>query len=99
MDLRDADIVVLSACETGLGDISGEGVFGLQRAFKMTGVRSILMALWKVDDKATQILMTSFYRHYTKGKTKREALRLAQQEVRKSGYTDPYYWAGFVLLD
>lgn len=99
MDLRDADLVVLSACETGLGDISGEGVFGLQRAFKMAGVRSILMALWKVDDKATQILMTSFYRLYTEGKTKREALRLAQQEVRKSGYTDPYYWAGFVLLD
>ena len=99
MDLRDADLVVLSACETGLGDISGEGVFGLQRAFKMAGVRSILMALWKVDDKATQILMTSFYRLYAEGKTKREALRLAQQEVRKSGYTDPYYWAGFVLLD
>ena len=99
MDLRDADIVVLSACETGLGEISGEGVFGLQRAFKMAGARSILMSLWKVDDTATQMLMTSFYRHYTKGKTKRDALRRAQQELRKNGYKSPYYWAGFVLLD
>ena len=99
MDLRDADIVVLSACETGLGDISGEGVFGLQRAFKMAGVRSILMSLWKVDDKATQMLMTSFYRHYNQGKTKYEALRHAQQELRENGYESAYYWAGFVLLD
>lgn len=82
MDLRDADIVVLSACETGLGDISGEGVFGLQRAFKMAGVQTILMALWKVDDEATRILMTAFYRHMNEGETKREAFRHAQQEVR-----------------
>ena len=99
MDLRDADIVVLSACETGLGDISGEGVFGLQRAFKMAGAQSILMALWKVDDEATKTLMTAFYRYYCHGKNKRQALRLAQQEVRKNGYSNPYYWAGFVLLD
>ena len=99
MDLRDADIVVLSACETGLGDISGEGVFGLQRAFKMAGAKSILMTLWKVDDKATQMLMTSFYSHYSKGKNKREALRCAQQELKKNGYESPHYWAGFVLLD
>lgn len=99
MDLRDADIVILSACETGLGDISGEGVFGLQRAFKMAGAQSILMALWKVDDEATKTLMTAFYRYYCQGNNKRQALRLAQQEVRKNGYSNPYYWAGFVLLD
>jgi CHAT domain-containing protein len=99
MDLRDANIVVLSACETGLGDISGEGVFGLQRAFKMAGAQSLLMSLWKVNDKATQMLMTAFYRYYSKGRTKREALRLAQQEVRESGYMNPYYWAGFIMLD
>ncbi len=99
MDLRDADIVVLSACETGLGDISGEGVFGLQRAFKMAGAQSILMALWKVDDEATKTLMTAFYRYYCQGNNKRQALRLAQQEVHKNGYSNPYYWAGFVLLD
>ena len=99
MNLRDANIVVLSACETGLGDISGEGVFGLQRAFKMAGAQSLLMSLWKVNDKATQMLMTAFYRYYSKGRTKREALRLAQQEVRESGYMNPYYWAGFIMLD
>ena len=99
LDLRGADIVVLSACETAQGVISGEGVFGLQRAFKMAGAQSILMALWKVDDEATKTLMTAFYRYYCQGNNKRQALRLAQQEVRKNGYSNPYYWAGFVLLD
>ena len=65
----------------------------------MAGAKSILMTLWKVDDKATQMLMTSFYSHYSKGKNKREALRCAQQELKKNGYESPHYWAGFVLLD
>ena len=82
LDFRDADIVVLSACETGLGDISGEGVFGLQRAFKMAGAQTIMMSLWQVSDEATRILMTSFYRNYSKGMSKREAFMRAQQEVR-----------------
>ena len=86
LDFREADIVVMSACETGLGDVSGEGVFGLQRAFKMAGAQTILMALWRVDDKATQMLMTAFYRYYSKGISKREAFRKAQQEVRS--YTE-----------
>ena len=82
LDFRDADIVVLSACETALGDVSGEGVFGLQRAFKMAGAQTILMALWQVSDDATRMLMTAFYRHYSKGLSKREAFLLAQKEVR-----------------
>ena len=82
LDLREADIVVLSACETGLGDVTGDGVFGLQRAFKMAGVRTILMSLWKVDDDATRVFMTSFYRNLCDGQSKREAFRNAQQEVR-----------------
>ena len=82
LDFREADIVVLSACETAQGEITGEGVFGLQRAFKMTGAQSLLMAIWPVDDKATQLLMTSFYRYYSQGMSKREAFRSAQQEVR-----------------
>lgn len=82
LDLREADIVVLSACETGLGDISGDGVFGLQRAFKMAGAQTMLMALWKVDDDATRLLMTAFYRNYSNGQNKREAFRNAQLEVR-----------------
>ena len=82
LDLRGADIVVLSACETGLGDIWGDGVFGLQRAFKIAGAQTMLMALWKVDDDATRLLMTSFYRNMSMGMSKRQAFRLAQQEVR-----------------
>lgn len=82
LDFRKADVVVLSACETGLGDISGDGVFGLQRAFKMAGAQTLLMALWQVSDDATQRLMTAFYRHMSDGLSKREAFRRAQQEVR-----------------
>ena len=86
LDFRGADIVVMSACETGLGDISGEGVFGLQRAFKMAGAQTVLMALWQVNDKATQKLMTAFYRYMSDGYSKREAFHMAQQEVRN--YTE-----------
>ena len=82
LDLRETDIVVLSACETAQGVITGEGVFGLQRAFKMAGAKTIMMTLWKVNDDATQLLMNFFYRHYSRGMSKRQAFRLAQQEVR-----------------
>ena len=82
LDLREADIVALSACETARGDVSGEGVFGLQRAFKMAGAQTLLMAIWPVDDKATQLLMISFYRNLNQGMSKRQAFRIAQQEVR-----------------
>ena len=82
LDFRSTDIVVMSACETGLGDISGEGVFGLQRAFKMAGAKTIMMTLWQVNDRATNLFMTSFFRHYSQGMSKRQAFRMAQQEVR-----------------
>ena len=99
MDLREADMVVLSACETGKGEVTGEGVFGLQRAFKMAGVQTILMSLWPVDDAATQLMMTEFYRHWIERKEpKREAFAHAQNIVKKQ-YTDPKYWAAFILLD
>ena len=88
LDFRTTDIVVLSACETGLGDITGDGVFGLQRAFKMAGAQTILMTLWKVDDDATQRLMTAFYRHLSSGLSKRQAFRYAQQEVRNYTLTE-----------
>jgi CHAT domain-containing protein len=107
MDLRDANLVVLSACETAKGDITSEGVFGLQRAFKMAGVQTIIMSLWKVNDQATQILMTEFYNNWIgKKQSKREAFRNAQNSVRyakdKDGdykYNKPIYWAGFIMLD
>lgn len=100
LDLSNTDIVILSACETALGNVKSEGVYGLQRAFKLAGVNSIIMSLWKVDDDATQLLMTAFYQNYLNGMSKREALLAAQKEVKKThGFEDPYNWAAFVLLD
>ena len=100
ISLDDIDLVVLSACETGLGYVSGEGVFGLQRGFKLSGVNCIVMSLWKVDDEATKELRTNFYKNLLKGSSKIEALQEAQKKIRETpGYEDPEYWAGFILLD
>lgn len=100
LKLDEVDLVVLSACETGLGSVSEEGVFGLQRGFKLTGVNSILMTLWKVDDDATQILMQYFYENLINGESKIRSLKLAQEKLRATpGYEDPEYWAAFILLD
>jgi len=103
VDLRGLDLVVLSACQTGLGDISlGEGVFGLQRGFKKAGANSILMSLWEVEDEATQILMTQFYKNHVSGQSKRQSLQSAQrylQEYNSGQYNKPEYWAAFILLD
>lgn len=98
-DLRGLDLVVLSACQTALGDVSqGEGVFGLQRGFKKAGAQSILMSLWEVDDEFTHLFMTEFYRGWTSGMTKTAALRNAQSIV-KAKYPEPRHWAAFILLD
>lgn len=103
VDLRGLDLVVLSACQTGLGDISqGEGVFGLQRGFKKAGAKSILMSLWEVEDEVSQILMTQFYKNLLAGQGKRQALITAQQYLREydgGKYDEPRYWAAFILLD
>jgi len=100
LNLRKTELVVLSACETGLGEITSEGVFGLQRGFKKAGVQTLLMSLWKVNDEATSVFMTSFYGHLFNGDNKRAAFIKAQQTVKSmSKYKSPYYWSGFVLLD
>lgn len=103
MDLKGTDLVVLSACETGLGDITGDGVFGLQRGFKKAGVQSIVMSLWKVDDEATRLLMVEFYTNLVVRKqSKLQALVNAQHYLRTYGdgrYAHPRYWAAFILLD
>jgi CHAT domain-containing protein len=96
--LEETDIVVLSACETGLGEIqNGEGVYGLQRAFQEAGAKSILISLWKVSDSATQLLMTTLYEEFLKSNNLRASFAKAQMEVRKK-YPEPYYWGAFVLI-
>lgn len=98
LSLTDLKMVVLSACETGLGEIaSGEGIYGLQRAFFVGGAQSVIMSLWKVDDSATKDLMTTFYKEYLKSGNKREAFLSAQRKIKKK-YKDPIYWGAFVML-
>lgn len=100
MDLTGTDLVVLSACETGLGEITSEGVFGLQRAFKKAGVQTLIMSLWKVDDGATSLFMQTFYKHWLDGKSKHEAFTMAQKTMQEHpDYSNPYYWAAFIMLD
>lgn len=98
IDMRGVSLAVLSACETASGDITGDGVAGLQRGFKQAGVSSLIMSLWPVSDQATQLLMTEFYRNWTSGMTKTESLSRARQAVREE-YEEPEYWAAFILLD
>jgi len=100
MNLLGAKLVVLSACQTGLGDVkNGEGVFGLQRAFKLAGVETLIMSLWEVDDAATSLLMSTFYNEWLiSGKSRQEAFKEAQKKVRAK-YPAPFYWAAFVMMD
>jgi CHAT domain-containing protein len=98
LNLSNTDLVVLSACQTGLGDEMGsEGVAGLQRSFTIAGAKNLIMSLWPVDDKATQILMTEFYKNYAVSQNVETSFKTAQLEV-KNKYPQPFYWAAFVLL-
>ncbi|HRG34594.1 MAG TPA: CHAT domain-containing protein, partial [Saprospiraceae bacterium] len=100
MNLSNTELVVLSACETGLGDIQGnEGVYGLQRAFKIAGAKYLIMSLWQVPDKQTSLLMTTFYKKWLEDKMSiPDAFHAAQKQLRDGGL-EPYYWAGFVLVE
>lgn len=98
LDLSNTQLVTLSACETALGDIKdNEGVYGLQRAFKMAGVQQIVMSLWKIPDEQTNQLMQLFYNAMLQGDDANTALRTAQLAMKQK--YPPYYWAGFVLLE
>lgn len=99
MDLRSTDLVVLSACETGLGKVTGEGVYGLQRGFKKAGANTIIMSLWPVNDYATKLLMSGFYRNYLSGMSKRDAFLAAQKQLRSRKGVRPEHWAAFIMLD
>ncbi len=99
LDLSGNKLIVLSACNTGLGDIDNvDGVFGLQRGLKRAGVKTIMMSLWKVPDEETQELMGLFYKELLLGKTIHQSLKSAQYKLMNMGKS-PYYWAGFILLD
>jgi len=96
MDLTATDLAVLSACETGLGQIEvGEGVFGLRRAFVLAGAKTLVMSLWKVPDQQTKELMVEFYRRLLKGQGRADALREAQLAM-KAKWHNPIFWGAFI---
>ena len=98
-DLSQTQLLVLSACETALGDLRGsEGAFGLPRAFRMAGVKKLLLSLWPVDDSVTKQLMTSFYAKIASGMEVHAAFRDAQRAIQKK-YAQPKLWAPFVLIE
>ena len=100
LDLSQTELVVLSACETGLGDIEGnEGVYGLQRAFKIAGVKYLIMSLWQVPDQQTKDFMVAFYQYWLEeDQPIPRAFQSAQNQIRQKGL-DHWYWAGFVLVE
>jgi CHAT domain-containing protein len=106
LNLQGTELVVLSACETGLGQVeNGEGVFGLRRALLEAGAQAVLMSMWPVPDAETEKLMTLFYERWLSGMDKHEALHEAQMELRKElqvrwqvDQPPPHFWAAFVLV-
>jgi CHAT domain-containing protein len=102
MDLRGTELVVLSACDTGLGDVHrSEGVFGLRRSFHLAGASTLVMSLWQVPDKQTQTLMREFYDNLLNGMSRPDALRAAQINRIKllridRRFPHPYYWGAFI---
>lgn len=101
MDLSEVELVVLSSCSSGLGDLNNVNgiVYGLTNAFKSAGVKQILVSLWDIPDYTTNLFMISFYDSLLQGHNTRESLKAAQKHLITHGYADPYYWGAFVILD
>jgi len=100
MNLMNTELVVLSACQSGLGDVKGsEGVEGLQRGFKMAGVKYIIISLWQVPDIETIEFMDTFYNNWLEGKDIRMAFHATQNKMRNKYKDEPFMWAGFVLME
>jgi CHAT domain-containing protein len=98
LNLDKTDLVVLSACETGLGDLeAGEGVYGLQRAFLVAGAKVLIMSMFKVDDDATQKLMLKFYQKWLNSNNLRQSFIEAKKELRVE-YPEPIYWGAFMMI-
>ena len=100
LHLEGTDLVTLSACDTGKGDVKiGEGVYSLNRAFQEAGAKAVLSTLWSVDDQATEKFMQAFYNRFLDGKPAQQAIQETQDEFMKDEkYRNPFYWAGFVMM-
>ncbi|MBR2147819.1 MAG: CHAT domain-containing protein, partial [Muribaculaceae bacterium] len=99
LNLSGTELVTLSACQSGLGNTeSSEGVFGLQRGFKMARVKTLIVSLWNVNDDVTSKLMKLFYTNWISGDSKAEAFKKAQLAIKEQ-YSNPYFWAPFVMID
>lgn len=99
LDFTNTNLTVLSACQTALGDVGSDGIYGLQRAFKIAGTKQLIVSLWEVSDHGTQLLMTEFYKNLAQGKNTRVSLREAQLKLRNNPKAAHYWWSGFVLIE
>ncbi|ANQ49182.1 CHAT domain-containing protein [Flammeovirga sp. MY04] len=99
LNLQNTELLILSACQSGVSEVKeGQGISGLQYAFSIAGVKSVVMSLWNVDDQATQELMTKFYEYWSDNNDRHQAFRKAQLDILKK-YERPYYWGAFVMIN